>query len=459
MAGAQPSLTAITDDASRGGLFVQSNIANPVSGSDIRGEVVNDTTITLSITINGDTQTQSFTTNQAAISTEAFDFTVAGGTGGDTGGNINGGSFSPQTQTLTLTTVNGGMIPITGFTFEGRSDTDIENIVNTRIGATEIGDLMDVDDTRGTAGQVLSVASDGLSLIYSDPATARVVAGSFSSNDTTVVITQNGTQVDLSAQPEWTGNTNMGDNVGAAGVHAQNIILAADTGLILDNTGGQVTIRLADTAPPPAGTPTATQPPPSSALVPSPVQNILVTPTGGTFMGADPVRPTITPPPGATPVTPTTTVAPGGMTATIMIPGGGTNSPGNYMVMIETDTTGPDGMVVTETISDTIERFVPFFQSRNVITATSLGTESMAAWDGTLTAVPGAGGTLYVAALQSVLPDTTAFADIAGFPVRVSRVGTTPIGVTLADASIANVNVFRLQANPGAAVSNFRSTR
>ena len=251
----------------------------------------------------------------------------------------------------------------------------------------------------------------------------------------------------------------MGDNVGAAGVHAQNIILAADTDLILDNNGGQVTIRRADTAPPPAGTPTASQPPPSSALIPSPPQNILVTPTGGTFMGTNPVRPTITPPPGATPVAPTTTVAPDGMTATIMIPGGGTNSPGNYMVMIETDTTGPDGMVVTETISDTIERFVPFFQSRNVITATSLGTESMAAWDGTLTAVPGAGGTLYVTALQSVLPDTTAFADIAGFPVRVSRVGTTPIGVTLADASIANVNVFRLQANPGAAVSNFRSTR
>ena len=101
MAGAQPSLTAITDDASRGGLFVQSNVANPVSGSDIRGEVVNDTTITLSITINGDTQTQSFTTNQAAISTEAFDFTVAGGTGGTADGVVTGGSFSGNTLTLT----------------------------------------------------------------------------------------------------------------------------------------------------------------------------------------------------------------------------------------------------------------------------------------------------------------------------------------------------------------------
>ena len=232
MAGAQPSLTAITDDASRGGLFVQSNIANPVSGSDIRGEVVNDSTITLTITINDEVQTGTFTTNQAAASNVPFNFTVAGGTGGDTGGNINGGSFSPQTQTLTLTTVNGGMIPIGGFTFEDRSVSEINTLIDTRIGATEIGALMDVADTRGTAGQVLSVASDGLSLIYSDPETAAVVAGSFSSNDSTVVITQNGTQVDLSAQPEWTGNANMGDNVGAAGVHAQNIILAADTCLL-----------------------------------------------------------------------------------------------------------------------------------------------------------------------------------------------------------------------------------
>ena len=43
-------------------------------------------TITLSITINGDTQTQSFTTNQAADSMEDFTFNVAGGTGGTADG-------------------------------------------------------------------------------------------------------------------------------------------------------------------------------------------------------------------------------------------------------------------------------------------------------------------------------------------------------------------------------------
>ena len=456
MAGASPTLTATTDDASRGGLFVQSNIANPVSGADVRGEVVNDSEIVISISINGETQTQNFTTNQAAGSTESFSFTVAG-TGGGGEDAINGGTFSPTTQQLILTRPSGNdPVIITGFTLEDRTDAEINTLIDNQIAVTNIGALLDVEDNRGTAGQVLSVASDGNSLIYSDPATARVVAGSFSSNDTTVVITQNGTQVDLSAQPEWTGNTNMGDNVGAAGVHAQNIILAADTGLILDNTGGQVTIRLADQAPVSPGTPTATQPPATSALTPSPPLTIEVTPTGGTFVGANPVRPTVTAPPGVTPITPDVTVSPTG--AMVTIPAGDANAPGSYAVDIVTDTTSSDGVVTTETISETIERFVPFFQSRGVITQTATGTASDAAWSGGLTSIPGT-GTLYIGALQSVLPDDTAFADIAGFPVRVSRIGTAPIGVTLADASVARINVFRFQANAGVSVTNFRSTR
>ena len=40
MAGARPTLTGVTDDASRGGLFVQSNVANPVSGADVTGTVI-----------------------------------------------------------------------------------------------------------------------------------------------------------------------------------------------------------------------------------------------------------------------------------------------------------------------------------------------------------------------------------------------------------------------------------
>ena len=44
---ADPVLAATTDDASRGGLFARSNVANPVSGVDITGTSINDSTITL----------------------------------------------------------------------------------------------------------------------------------------------------------------------------------------------------------------------------------------------------------------------------------------------------------------------------------------------------------------------------------------------------------------------------
>ena len=127
------------------------------------------------------------------------------------------------------------------------------------------------------------------------------------------------------------------------------------------------------------------------------------------------------------------------------------------MVQIDTDTTGPDGMIVMNTMSETIERFVPFLQSRSVITSTNRGTVSMAAWSGEVTAIPG-GGTLYIAVLTTALPDTTGFANITGFPVRVSRVGTAPIAISAPGGPIS-MNVFRFQANAGVTISNFRSTR
>ena len=466
MAGARPTLTAITDDASRGGLFTQSNIVNPVSGADIQGTIINDSTITLSITINGEVQTQTFTTNQAAASTESFDFTVAGGTGGSADGVVNGGSFDPATGTLTLTRSNNEpSIPITGFTFTARTDMEINDLADARIAAANISDLTNVD-ALGVAGTIARVnpAGTGIEFVASPPAT--VTANSFSSVDDTVMITQMGNLVDLEARPAWEGNANTAPTgtttvLGTDTIQAERITLAADTGLVLVNNGaGAYTIQAAGTTPPPAGTPTATTPPPTSALDVSPPQTITVTPTGGTFDttgGATPVRPTVTPPPGASPITPTTNVGTGGTTATVTIPGGDTNDPGNYMVMIETDTTGEDGMVVTETISETIERFVPFLQSRTVITPTNIGTASQAAWSGEVTSIPGT-GTLYIGVLETALPDTTGFANIAGFPVRVVRVGTAPIAVPSPSGTIS-MNVFQFQANAGVSITNFRSTR
>ena len=175
---------------------------------------------------------------------------------------------------------------------------------------------MDVPTDRGAAGEVLSVAQDDMSLVYSPPETATVVASSFSSMDDTVVITTNGNLVDLEARPAWIGNANMAPTgttavIGTDTVQVERITLAADTGLVLvDNGAGAYTIQAAGTTPPPAGAPTATTPPPTSALDVSPPQTITVTPTGGTFDttgGATPVRPTVTPPPGVTPIIPMVT--------------------------------------------------------------------------------------------------------------------------------------------------------
>ena len=465
MAGANPTLTAITTEASRGGLFDRSNVANPVSGADVQGSIINDSTVVLSIRINGELQTQSFTTNQAANSTESFDFTVAG-TGGGGGAVVTEGTFDAATGILTLMrSDNQPDINIEGFRFQQRTDAEINDLADARIDVANISDLANVP-ALGTPGQIASVSADRMSIEFTDPTTAAVSVNSFSSTDSTVMITQNAARVDLEARPAWEGNANTAPAgtmtvSGTDTVQVERLTLGADTGLVLvDNGAGAYTIQLAGTTPPPAGAPTATQPPPTSALETSPPQTIMVTPTGGTFDttgGATPVRPTVTPPAGVTVPTPVTTVATDGMSATVMIPGGGTNAPGNYMVMIETDTTGEDGMVVTSTISETIERFVPFLQSRNVITPTSIGTASMEAWSGEVTSIPG-GGTLYIAVLDTALGTDTIFAEIAGFPVRVARVGTAPIGIPSASGTIS-MNVFRFQANAGVTISRFRATR
>ena len=46
---AVPTLTAVTDDNSRGGLFVQSNVSNEVSSFVVPTVTVNDSTIRIEI--------------------------------------------------------------------------------------------------------------------------------------------------------------------------------------------------------------------------------------------------------------------------------------------------------------------------------------------------------------------------------------------------------------------------
>ena len=253
MAGATPTLTAITTEASRGGLFDRSNVANPVSGADVQGTIINDSTITLAFTINGEVQPpQSFTTNQAADSTLPFNFTIAG-TGGTATGAVNGGSFDSATSTLTLTRSGGESdITITGFTFQQRTDAEINTLADARIAAASISDLINVDNL-GVAGTTARVnpLGTGIEFVASPPAT--VSPASFSSQDMTVVISQMGNLVDLEARPAWEGNANTAPTgtttvLGTDTVQVERLTLAADTGLVLvDNGAGAYTIQAAGT--------------------------------------------------------------------------------------------------------------------------------------------------------------------------------------------------------------------
>ena len=469
MAGANPTLTAVTDDASRGGLFTQSNVANPVTGADAAGTTVNDSIITLQVSIDGVEATGMFSLNQQGDDTVRLVFTGIAGSGtGTGGGNPVERGFIDAQDNIVLQRQDGSEVVIAAQDFVTQEELRIAlgNIMTG--GANTFADLTDTPDeiTVADALQLVRVNAAGDALEFVTPTSGSVAVSDFSSIDNTVVITDNSGVIDLEARPAWEGNANIAPAgtttvSGTNTVQVERLTLAADTGLVLvDNGAGAYTIQLAGTTPPPAGAPTATQPPPTSVFVASPPQIIQVTPTGGTFDttgGATPVRPTVTPPAGTGPITPMTVVNPGGGSATVTIPAGDTNDPGNYMVMIETDTTGPDGMVVMSTISETIERFVPFLQSRNEITPTNVGTASQAAWSGEVTSIPGS-GTLWIGVLETALPASTAFANIAGFPVRVSRVGTTPIAVPSASGTIS-MNVYRLQANAGVSITEFRSTR
>ena len=278
MAGAQPTLTGITDDASRGGLFDRSNIASPVSGADVSGTIINDSTITLTIQVGDTTETRTFTTNEAADTTLSFDFSAitGGGSGGGVDGVVSGGSFDASTGVLTLQRTNSlSDVTITGFTFSTLTEADVNRLADARIGAANIQDLNNVPAI-GSSGQVLSVASDGMNLEYVNPATAAVSSSSFTSTGSTVAITQNGANVNLESRPEWEGNTNnapAGTIAVTTDVEASRIVLGADTGLVLVDSGsGVYTIRAQAPAPTPAEAPTSTTPPPSSAISPSPQQ-------------------------------------------------------------------------------------------------------------------------------------------------------------------------------------------
>ena len=485
MAGARPTLTGVTSSASRGGLFDESNIASPVSGADVQGTVVNDSEITLSITIDGNTETGSFRTNAATDMTVPFTFTNIGG-GSSTGtamGTVFDGGFDPATGILTLNRTDGfSDIVITGFTFTPRTNEEIETIANTQIGAADIQNLNNVPNpTPGTTDNQL-LAWDGTSsnITYVPLPTANVDQASFSSSGSTVEIGPGvgGAAVNLEARPEWEGNTGRtptGATPVTGDVEVARMILHEDTGLVLTETStGVYTIRAAMAAPVAAPTPEATTPPPSSALDENPPIVSTITLEGGSTLSNVDANGMTVAPVAATVTDPTGTQVPGvvvagtdgGTTATVTIPMGGADAPGNYNIDVTTYVESSTGLVTEETDMVVANRPIPFFHSRTEPTTETMlraGTIGMnaqneiIAWPGSFTVSAPGSGLIYLSVLNTIVPQSTAFADQANFPVRVSFV--REITVTLADMSTRSYNVFRMPGGTGQLISNFRIAR
>ena len=160
--------------------------------------------------------------------------------------------------------------------------------------------------------------------------------------------------------------------------------------------------------------------------------------------------------PGGNPVViPTPVIAGGGGSATVTIPAGDANAPGDYMLTVMTTTTSPDGMVRMDTVNRDVDRFIPFFQSRSPITdVTNTGvTASDAAFGGSLTAIAGR-GRLYFLVEQSLLASTISQAQTnAGFPTNVGS--GDAVTVTLADGTTRTFNQFITPVNGGVQLVSF----
>ena len=425
---ANPTLTGITDDASRGGLFARSAIANPVSGADINGVTINDSTI--GITINGDRQT--FTLNQATGS--ELTFTVAGGTTPGTGGS---GIFSSATFENDILTLN-GIPPQNPIVVDlNRFATDTELAALRALIPTNIQDLANVAPL-GTAGQVLRVNSAGDGVDYATPDTAAVSAASFSDMGN-VTFTADAALVQADAALLWANGTSV------SGTNTFNgIALNPNSNLQFVASGDGVTIQAIPAAPMARDTPV----PPSSVFVPmAPMTMIEI--TGGRRDGN----------PSGTLTGPGVSdsnimIAPGGTDTTVMVsfPDSDMLPPGDY----EIETTQPivpdnPGGPTSVTSMTPVMRIIPFFQSRTDMTTSAqvlAATASDAPWSNSLTAIAGT-GVLYFAVRASDLAATSGVVyamSNTGFPVRYASLREVTV---TGSGQTQTYRIFRAPANAG----------
>ena len=433
---ATPTLVDTTDDNSRGGLFVQSNVSNETGNTPVAA--ANDTTVTL--TINEEVRT--FTLN-SAVDQVLLPITIdTTGTGVDTNAHVISGMLNTSNE-LVLTT----------------------NDPNVIIPPISLASLA------GVGNPLMSLTFDNTTRIL----TAALADGTpIMSTLFGVVTTVNG------VAPDANGNVLI--DVPGGAIRGGNGIVEltgeADlTGLTIDRATGFEIVEVGDTgtyifqrigvAPPatdPGDSSTRTLPP--TSVFDTPVAPEIVT----TITGANPIAPTdvtttvTRTPPGGTPTTvpttPTTTVNPDGTVVDVTVPVDDIDDEGDYDItttinVTPTDPNGDDDPIVVMT---PFSRIVPYFQLRaqpmtglDITTGTDSGR-----WTGTVMTIAGP-DPLWLAVQDGDLDTAVnnAFTNF-GFPVNV----TTRPAITVNDSTgrAITYNIFRVAGvGGGITLTNFNT--
>ena len=449
---ANPTLVATTDDEARGGLFARSNNGNllgssPTTATDthVSNVVFDDTSRMLTVTLNNGT---------------TYTAEIPGGgsnTGPTTDTHLQSVAFDPTTRQLSFTLTGGGTIsPVT----IPAGTIDAQTLANAIAEYFRLNPITesftDLTDTpssfpTGSAGNVIVVNSTENGLEFGTPS-------SISQNDF------------VDNQAMIFSNATDGSGRIAARVAPMDVstdVNGTTLRLVVNNQGlFSLSTSTTPVTPEPRGT----------VNTPAPT-NILSTPRDETVtINIDDVmdigtNPTVTVTgPGNTPITPTVTVnQPVGNTemgsVEVTIPAADGADPGNYEVDASIPTTDTAGNPMTVNEMATVMRFVPFVQSRiDMSTEAQLqgGTISTAAFNpmtGLTVSLPGSNSDpIFLAIDNAAFPVTgnRAFADALGFPstLRVLRQVTATAG-----SQTITYNIFQVNAQMGAMLTNFRTTR
>ena len=431
---AQFTSTGTTENNSRGGLFVQSNLANNVSGFVVPTVTVNDATIRI---VQGTTELGAFTLNQSNNDTIMIPESTGTGSGPATipDGTVIGAAYAAGTPTSTLTlTIQGLVDPLVIPIPAGLDAAAVQVLIDASIAAIDVG-------VRTVNGMAPDAAGN----------------------------------VDITVGADI--NVGNGDMAADANMMLSGLVIDPDTNFrIRELADGTFIFEGIPTTPPgpnpvPATTRTTLVPPPMDIFEATPDAVPTTTITEGTVTPN--TTPTTTVTIDGTPVTttPTTEVNPDRTTVTTTIPGTDIDSPGDYEITttIRVTPDDPTSPPTTVTETETFTRFVPYYVVRGVEPTTPDAVRALTAEAtefNTASFVTPAGdtGSVFLIIDSATLPNTNdrAFGDVRGFPVTWERRTRTggPIGnhITLTDANGTNYeyDVYRANIVGSQTISNFR---